>query len=172
MINYMTKYGIEVIKMRIFEIDMKRKEALKKAGESASGDSNSYHDNFDYEQGMRDQELYSKMLHNLYNLLSDAVEVPKPTNNNKISIGHLVKIEEVDSGKESEYLFCGNGEGIVFQNAVSAESPLGLALIGMNLEEEKEIQLPGRKITVYIKEIKVASLKDFDIARNTIKVMK
>jgi transcription elongation GreA/GreB family factor len=155
-----TRYGITAVKEKIAALESMRSEALKSAGEAAQEDPNSYHDNFSYEEGMRMADLLARQIDALQDVLKGAVEVPLPTVVKQVSIGHVVTIEQAGCEPES-FLVCGDGEGGVFQDACSASSPLGQALLGMNVGESREVSLPGRSWTVTVQAIRHASSADF-----------
>ena len=67
--KYMTQYGLEAIRRRIASLEQQYHESLGRAG-SGENDSNSYHDNFEYEEGMRRADLLARQVSLLRETLS------------------------------------------------------------------------------------------------------
>jgi hypothetical protein len=57
-VKYLTRHGIAALREKIAFLQRKRDEALRRAGEAAQSNTNAYHDNFEYEEGMRQQEMF------------------------------------------------------------------------------------------------------------------
>ena len=154
--KYLTKFGMAVIREKIASLDRKREEALARAGQAAQNDSNAYHDNFEYEEGMRQQELFSQQLRSFCRLIEGAVIAPEPSGIDRVSLGHYVVVRRGDAGQEESYLLCGDGEGALFENACSVASPMGQALLGMARGETKVVSVAGRSVSVEVLDVRVA----------------
>lgn len=61
-----------------------------------------------------------------------------------VAIGHRVEVEDRDSGAVSGYDLVGGFERVV--NGVSADSPIGRALIGRRVGDRTEVELPGGRL--------------------------
>jgi transcription elongation factor GreA len=61
-----------------------------------------------------------------------------------VAIGHRVEVEDCDSGAVSGYDLVGVFERAV--NGVSADSPVGRALIGRRVGDRTEVELPGGRL--------------------------
>ena len=132
--KYMTRYGIEAIRRRIASLEQQYQESLGNAGAAAQNDSNSYHDNFEYEEGMRRADLLARHVSMLQETLRSAVVAESPSQSEKVQIGHVVAVDIEGSGT-CELLICGEGEGRLIEDGCSAASPLGLAILGMRVGE-------------------------------------
>ncbi len=160
---YMTGYGYELLAAKLEKIEAQRKEALHRAGKAAAEDSNAWHDNFDYEQGMRDHDLYASMLGNVLSLLQGAVPVAAPVDDESIRLGHLVRYFDSGRNEEREVILGGHGECLVFANVVACTSPLGKALIGAEEDELRTVELPGRSVVVNILSVRAARREDYQV---------
>jgi transcription elongation GreA/GreB family factor len=163
MSKLMTRFGIEAIRQKVLALESKRSESLKSAGEAAQDDPNSYHDNFTYEEGMRMADLLARQIHALQEILRGAVEVPLPGGVDRVGIGHVVTLEQEGCEPES-LLVCGDGEGGVFEDACSAASPLGRALLGMRAGETRTVSLPNRRTAVTVRAIRPGTPADFRVS--------
>ncbi|MGA2032724.1 MAG: GreA/GreB family elongation factor [Thermoguttaceae bacterium] len=164
MAKYLTKFGLAAIREKIAFLEQRRQGALQAAGEAAQNDSNAYHDNFEYEEGMRQQELFSQQLRSLCKLLDGAVLAPQPADNDRVAIGHYVLVRRPGDAEAEAYVLCGDGEGAVLENACSASSPMGRTLLGMKKGESRTVALPDRAFTVEVLEIRVATQHDVRMA--------
>jgi transcription elongation GreA/GreB family factor len=163
MAKYLTKFGLAAIRAKIAVLERKRQQALEGAGEAAQNDPNAYHDNFEYEEGMRQQELYSQRLRSFCQLLEGAAVVPEPLSNDRVAIGHRVVVRRGEEAEEA-YVLCGDGEGALLENSCSASSPLGKVLLGMAKGETRTVTLADRSFFVQVLDIRVATEADLQIA--------
>jgi transcription elongation GreA/GreB family factor len=156
MAKHLTRHGMEAIRRKIAGLEARRLEALQHAGEAAQNDPNAYHDNFSYEESMRQQELFSRQMRSLWDILQGAEEVPPPQDTARVSLGHLVTVEYEDGSRE-ELFVCGDGEGSVFDNGCSASSPLGRVLLGMQRGESRPVTVGPRTFGVKVCRIHLGS---------------
>jgi transcription elongation GreA/GreB family factor len=162
MAKYLTRFGLAAIRAKIALLERKRQQALEAAGEAAQNDPNAYHDNFEYEEGMRQQELYSQRLRSLFQMLEGAAVLPEPPSDDRVAIGHRVVVRRGDEAREA-YVLCGDGEGALLENSCSASSPLGKVLLGMAKDETRTVALADRSFSVEVLHIRVATEADLQI---------
>ena len=168
MAKYLTRFGMAVIREKIAALESKRAESLRSAGEAAQNDPNAYHDNFEYEESMRQQEMFSRQIRTLWEILQGASTAPQPADNQRVAIGHYVVVQE-GSGRGGQpapqgYLLCGDGEGALFEHACSVSSPLGQTLLGMSADETRTVPLGERSFSIKVMEIRTATPADFQAA--------
>lgn len=163
--KYLTQFGIAAIRRKMASLERQRDQALEGAGEAAQNDPNSYHDNFEYEEGMRQQEMASRRLRGLHELLSGASVAPPPADNERVALGHCVRLRRQEGAgppAEETLVLGGDGEGALFDNCCSVSSPLGQSLLGMARGETRSVALAQRSCTIQVLEIRVATSTDFD----------
>jgi transcription elongation GreA/GreB family factor len=163
-VKYLTKFGMATIREKIARLESHRNEALKSAGDAAQNDPNSYHDNFEYEESMRQQEMFSRRMRTLWEILDGASPAPDPANNDRVAIGHYVTVRHGSEPNVEGYVLCGDGEGSLLENACSLSSPIGRVLLGMAKGESKATDLAGRTIVVTVVDIRPARAEDFQAA--------
>jgi transcription elongation factor GreA len=163
MVKYLTKFGMAAIREKMALLQARQAEALAGAGEAAQSDPNAYHDNFAYEEGMRQQELLSVQLRALCKLMEGAHVAPEPADNQRVAIGHFVVVRRQDSTDDEGYFLCGDGEGSLLENACSASSPMGQALLGMAAGETKTVSLGPRSCAVRVLAIRPATAADIQV---------
>ena len=114
-------------------------ELIKAARGSGDLSENSEYDEAKNEQG----KLYSRIAE-LEEILLHAVIVDESEiDSDKISIGCLVTVTNLDNGKQlPEYRIVGTQEADVMARAVSEDSPFGKALMGAKMGDEVNVEAP------------------------------
>ena len=114
-------------------------ELIKEARGFGDLSENSEYDEAKNEQG----KLYSRIAE-LEEILLHAVIVDESEiDSDKISIGCLVTVTNLDNGKQlPEYRIVGTQEADVMSRAVSEDSPFGKALMGAKVGDEVNVEAP------------------------------
>ena len=114
-------------------------ELIKEARGFGDLSENSEYDEAKNEQG----KLYSRIAE-LEEILLHAVIVDESEiDSDKISIGCLVTVTNLDNGKQMpEYRIVGTPEADVMARAVSEDSPFGKALMGAKMGDEVNVEAP------------------------------
>ena len=114
-------------------------ELMKEAHGFCDLSENSEYDEAKNEQG----KLYSRIAE-LEEILLHAVIVDESEiDSDKISIGCLVTVTNLDNGKQlPEYRIVGTQEADVMARAVSEDSPFGKALMGAKMGDEVNVEAP------------------------------
>ena len=114
-------------------------ELIKEARGFGDLSENSEYDEAKNEQG----KLYSRIAE-LEEILLHAVIVDESEiDSDKISIGCLVTVTNLDNGKQlPEYRIVGTQEADVMARAVSEDSPFGKALMGAKMGDDVNVEAP------------------------------
>lgn len=155
----MTTQGISALRKRLLKWDEMKRDALQEAGVAASQDSNAWHDNFVYEDGMRRQAMYAHEVRRMHDILCSAQLVPAPETNDTVMVGHRVQMRL--AGQLTTYIVVGQGEAGLFSASVSTSSPLGRTLLGMRKGEQRRFFVTTRQITVEVVDIEIAREEDY-----------
>ena len=125
-------------------------ELIKEARGFGDLSENSEYDEAKNEQG----KLYSRIAE-LEEILLHAVIVDESEiDSDKISIGCLVTVTNLDNGKQlPEYRIVGTQEADVMARAVSEDSPFGKALMGAKEGDEVTVEAPVGAIVYRIAKI-------------------
>ena len=125
-------------------------ELIKEARGFGDLSENSEYDEAKNEQG----KLYSRIAE-LEEILLHAVIVDESEiDSDKISIGCLVTVTNLDNGKQlPEYRIVGTQEADVMARAVSEDSPFGKALVGHSVGDEVSVEAPKGTIRYRIEKI-------------------
>ena len=149
-----TPIGLRRLDARIAALERQRGAVLKAAGEAAGGDSNSYHDNFAYEQGMREQEILARRILELRQVRAAAFAVEAPRDARTAQLGHVVTVR-FDGGEPTEFFLCGDGEATFFAAGCSAHTPLGEALVGRAVGAAVRVRAGKRERTVEVVAVRL-----------------
>ena len=72
----------------------------------------------------------------------------------KVSIGTIVKVKDLDDGETYEYAIVGANEADPMENKISNESPVGAGLIGAKKNQTVTILIPAGTLRYKITSIK------------------
>lgn len=146
---FFTKEDFDGLNHEIADACDRIKDAGKEMGLSCQEGAETFHDNFAYEQGQRDQEMWSDRVRELVQIRNHArIIVPGP-NTGQVRIGRLVTVCDMSSGTEKAFRV---GSYMVFVESngddiptLSYDAPLPKALIGAKMGEEREAFFGGEK---------------------------
>ena len=114
-------------------------ELIKEARGFGDLSENSEYDEAKNEQG----KLYYRIAEMEEILLHAVIVDESEIDSDKISIGCLVTVTNLDNGKQlPEYRIVGTQEADVMARAVSEDSPFGKALMGAKMGDEVNVEAP------------------------------
>jgi transcription elongation factor GreA len=122
-------------------------QAIKEA--RALGDLS---ENADYDAARDEQAQVESRIKELEYKLEHS-EIIENKKKNKVSLGSKVVIV-YDDGEEDEYMIVGSLEADPFNNRISNESPIGVAVMGKKQGDVVSVTSPNGSYEVTIKEIK------------------
>ena len=141
--TYITHKGYENIKKKWDHLTtVKRRELAKAVGEArAHGDIS---ENAEYDAAKEAQGLNEKMVAELEEKLTNA-EILDDTNmpKDEALIGATVKMKDVDSGEELQYILVSELEADYSQGKISVTSPVGKGLLGHKKNQIVKINVPA-----------------------------
>ena len=121
-------------------------EAIKEA--RAQGDLS---ENADYDAARNEQAIVEAKIQELEYKLEHA-EIIDNTDKNIVNLGSTVTIS-YDDGETEEYKLVGSMEADPFENKISNESPLGLALLKHKIGDIVEVASPNGGYNIKIEKI-------------------
>lgn len=128
------------------------KEAWKRAGEACTQSSETWHDNFEFDDANRSMQLASKKLWEVQKILNNAQVISQIVNNKIVNIWKKIKIS-IDGWEEKEYTIWGYHTTIEWRVWYSA--PLIQPLLGKTEGDVIEILLHWKKQEVEILEVNI-----------------
>ncbi len=122
-------------------------------------DTNTWHDNFAYEQLTREEKQTQKLLADLTSEINNMCVVPANIKNNTDKVGLncsvCVNEENLDTGTETKRQFCivPLGAEDISKNMYAYNTPLVKSLIGLSVGDEANVRLPSGNILITILSI-------------------
>ena len=109
-------------------------------------------ENSEYDAARDEQAKIEARIQELeYKLENATIIISK--DKSKINVGCKVKILYVDDNEEDEYTIVGSLEADPFENKISNESPIGMAIIGKRVGDVVSVDANGSSYDVKILEI-------------------
>lgn len=145
---YLTEQGLEDLKNELEELKtVKRAEVIQALKEArALGDLS---ENAEYDAARNEQAIVEGRIKEL-EIMIENVEIISGESNGKVAIGSTVKLNYVGDDEEEEYKIVGSQEADPFQNKISNESPLAIALLGHKEGEVVTVDSPTGQYDVEI----------------------
>lgn len=139
----MTSEGLKQLEDELEDLKVnRRKENAQKIKEAREqGDLS---ENAEYEAAREEQREIEARIAELDNLVKNVeiVELDE-MDMNKVHIGSIVTVYDVEFDEEIEYYIVGTAEADIINNRLSNESPVGAALMGHVAGDTVEVQTPG-----------------------------
>lgn len=134
---------------------VKRKEIAEQIKTAISfGDLS---ENAEYDEAKNEQARIEGQISHLENMIRNAVVVEaSEVSTTEVGVGSVVRVQDVDSGKETEYQVVGATEADPLAGRVSNESPIGAALMGGKKGKKVSFNIPDGTRTLKIMEIRRA----------------
>jgi len=139
---YLTQEGYEKLVSELENLKtVKRRQLSKAVGEArAHGDIS---ENAEYDAAKDAQGHNEKQISELEEKLSRARILDKDIPQDQVLIGAKVKLVDMDTEEEMEYLLVSELEADYNQNKISITSPVGEGLLGHKENEVVEIKVPA-----------------------------
>lgn len=129
--------------------NVRRPEVIKALKEArALGDLS---ENADYDAARNEQAIIEAKIGELEYKLEHAQIIDNKTKN-EVSLGSVVTISYSD-GEEEEYKIVGSMEADPFDNKISNESPLGIALLKHKTGDVVSVESPNGGYTIKVEKI-------------------
>ncbi len=156
MSKLLTPNGRDILNRKISETQVRLKQVVSQKGDAYENGGNGWHDNFSFEQLVREEAMLAGELASLNNILSTSVMVQTSTiSADEICIGTTVTFED-ENASVVEYAVVGFGETDVSSNPKKLEylAPLIDPFIGGSVGDEHTVRLGGRKVTYRVTNIR------------------
>ena len=112
-------------------------------------------ENAEYDEAKKEQAKVEEQITRLQATIRTATVVADDEiTTEKVSIGTIVKVKDLDDGETYEYAIVGANEADPMENRISNESPVGAGLIGMKKNQTAEIAVPAGVLRYKIMSIK------------------
>jgi transcription elongation factor GreA len=112
-------------------------------------------ENSEYEDAKNEQAFIEGRVITLEKMLRNARIINNDdVNTDKVSVGSIVTLKDLEHGEVVEYNIVGTAESDPFQNKISNESPVGKAILGKTRGTKVDINVPVGTIQYEIIDIK------------------
>ena len=141
--NILTYEGLKKLEDELQDLKVnQRREIAQKIKEAREqGDLS---ENAEYDAAKDEQRDIEARIEQIEKILKNAeVVLVEEIDLDKISIGCLVRVLDVEYDEEEEYKLVGSSEASSLQNKISNESPFGQALIGAKVGDIVEVEAPA-----------------------------
>ena len=152
-ITVLTKEGVKKLEDELESLKtVKRREVAEKIKVALSfGDlsENSEYDEAKNEQGIVESRILEIEATLAHAQVIDADDITTE----KVGIGNMVKILDIDMDEEMEFQIVGTSEANIDKGKMSDESPIGAALLGHKIGDVVDVEAPAGTLQVKILEI-------------------
>ena len=141
--NILTYEGLKKLEDELQDLKVnQRREIAQKIKEAREqGDLS---ENAEYDAAKDEQRDIEARIEQIEKILKNAeVVLDEEIDLDKISIGCLVRVLDVEYDEEEEYKLVGSSEASSLRNKISNESPFGQALIGAKVGDIVEVEAPA-----------------------------
>ena len=149
----MTREGYQKLEKELnYLIKVRRKEIAQQLEYARSmGD---LRENAEYNAAKEEKVMLEQKIGELSAKLSSAqildhMDIP----DDKAYIGATVRLKDMDSGEEIEYILVSDAEADFMENKISVTSPVGKGLLGHEVNDVVEIQAPAGTLKYQILSI-------------------
>jgi transcription elongation factor GreA len=112
-------------------------------------------ENAEYDEAKKEQAKVEEQITRLQNTIRTATVVADDEiTTEKVSIGTIVKVKDLDDGETYEYAIVGANEADPMADKISNESPVGAGLIGAKKNQTVTIQIPAGMLKYKIMSIR------------------
>lgn len=151
---FLTAEGLKRLEQELDELKtVKRREVAERIKQAlAFGDIS---ENSEYDEAKNEQAFIEGRIVTLENMLKNVRVIDdEDITTDRVSIGSTVKILDIEFDEILEYTIVGSAEADPGQNKISNESPVGKALIGQQIGDIVDVNVPDGVIKFKILEIK------------------
>ena len=112
-------------------------------------------ENAEYDEAKKEQAKVEEQITKLQATIRTATVVADDEiTTERVSIGTIVKVKDLDEGESYEYAIVGANEADPMENKISNESPVGAGLIGAKRNQTVTITIPAGVLRYKVTSIK------------------
>ncbi len=140
--NILTYEGLKKLEDELQDLKVvQRREIAQKIKEAR--EQGDLKENAEYDAAKDEQRDIEARIEQIEKILKNAeVVLDEEIDLNKISIGCVVRVLDIEYDEEEEYKLVGSSEASSLQNKISNESPIGRALLGAQVGDVVEVDAP------------------------------
>ncbi len=159
---YFTLKGADRIMAQKQKLMDDLKETQGKKAEAAEVGGNQWHDNFAFEQLMRDEDFLNGQIKAINLIISQMIVISEPTSSDtsKLRIGHIAELDV--EGELRTYQVGGyeDSDSSTEPPMISYLAPIVCQFIGQRQGHSEKLSISGRKKVVTLKKISIPERKE------------
>ncbi len=151
--NYLSREGFEKLEAELEDLKGRgrREIAQEIADARAKGDLS---ENAEYDAAKEAQGMLEKRIAELENALANArILDEEDVKTDKVYLLSTVTIHNHKVDKEVQYTLVSKDEAVFKEGKISVDSPIGQALLGAEVDDMVEVDVPAGKLKLEIKKI-------------------
>ena len=152
-ISYYTEEGLKELRDKLDHLkDIERPRASQAIGEAR--DKGDLSENAEYDAAKEAQGMLEMEISKLEETLSNARIIDESKlDSSKVLVHSKVKIKNLTNSAIMEYMLVAQSEANLAQGKISVDSPIGKGLLGKQLGDLAEIEIPNGNVKFEIIEI-------------------
>ena len=147
-----TPEGLEALKAELAELEGPARQQMARRIQAAR-ELGDLKENAEYHIAKEDQAHLETKILRLTERLRNARVVEAAADGDEVSFGRTVHVVDEAAGKELTFTLVGPTEADVPTGKLSAESPVGRALMGHRVGERVEVETPGGTRSYLVKSL-------------------
>lgn len=152
-ISYYTKEGLKKLKDELLQLEQEERPRVSQEIADAR-DKGDLSENAEYHAAKEEQSLLETKIAKLKNVVANArILDESQIDTSKILIHSIVKIKNTANGMEFTYTLVADSESDVRSGKLSVNSPIGKGLLGKEVGDVAEIQVPAGVMKFEVIEI-------------------
>ncbi|MDX2163081.1 MAG: transcription elongation factor GreA [bacterium] len=152
--QYLTPEGLKTLEARLKELREVRRYEVAERLRQAMEEGGDLSENAEYEDAKNEQAFVEGEILRLETILSSAQIIEETTKKkDHVILGAHVTVVEEGSSEKEVYHLVGSAEANPSEGKISAESPLGRALLGAKVNQKIVVNAPAGEIRFVIKKI-------------------
>ncbi len=151
---YFTKKGRDEAEFQLKTMQKELKELQDRRSEAAEIGGTNWSTDFNFEDLERQEHQLIAQIEKIAKTLNESEIAPLPDDTETVAIGHTVCFKN-ESGEEKTITIAGFGESNPALSFIAYNTPLGMALLGARIGDEREITLENIKKKIKIQSIDI-----------------
>ena len=152
-VSYYTKEGLKKLKDELLQLEQIERPRVTQEIADAR-DKGDLSENAEYHAAKEEQSLLETKIAKLKNVVASARIIDESQLDvSKILIHSIVKIKNKANGMEFSYTLVADSESDIRNGKLSVNSPIGKGLLGKELGDVVEIEVPNGMMTFEVTEV-------------------
>ncbi len=155
--NYLTPKGHHKANKLLEEyVKVKRPASIEAISEAQKNGGGELSENTEYLQALEERDQIENKISELSRLLENCqvIDIANFKEDNKVRFGSTVTLLDIDLDEEFTYTIVGEIESNIKEGTISYKSPIGMAMMGLNKEDEFDLVAPSGIRTFEVLDVK------------------